>query len=198
MHGVVGPVGHVGLRGYRHIGDGREHRGEDADACCPPRNAVTAFEEVLRARLTSHKIVAQQEHCDEVDHEHQIVEPAEMSGVGDGEFGDVGRADSRFLLAINNIIGVRLTAFHHCCSRTRQPLVAKGIRPRIRDGVVDEERVAEVIPLGRMREVVGLRLLKGRLEDFLVHAAEEQDVVSSAGQGGSSDGGKVGGRGGST
>ena len=121
-----------------------------------------------------------------------------MSGVGDGELCDVGRAYSWFQLAINNIIGVGLVAFHNCCSRTRQPLVAVGIRPSARDGVVDEERVAEVIPLGGMREVVGLLLTEGGLEDFLVHAAEEQDVVSSAGQGGSSDGGKVGGRGGST
>ena len=105
-----------------------------------------------------------------------------MGGVADGELADLRRADARLLFAVNNIIGVGIRTLQHGCSCTCQPLVGIGIRPGCRDGVEDQERVAEVVPLGRMGEVVGLRVVECRLEDVLVDTAEEQQVVGTAGK----------------
>ena len=138
LHGVVGPVGHIGLCGYRHIGDGREHRREDADACRPPRDAVAALKEVVGACFAPHEVIAEQEHRDEICHQHQVVQPTELGGVADGEPRNVGSAHARLQLTIYYIIGVGLVAFHHSCAGTRQPLVGKSARPGTRDGVVDE------------------------------------------------------------
>ena len=139
LHGIVGPIGHVGLGWYRHIGNGRKHGGKDTDACCPPRNAIATLEEIFRSRLALHEVVAQQEHGDEVDYEHQVVEPSELSRIRDGETGGIGRANARFQFAIDNIIGISRIAFHHSCARTGQPLVGIDIRPSTSDGVVYQQ-----------------------------------------------------------
>ena len=63
LHGIVRPVGGVGLGGNTHIGDGAEHRGKDADARCPPGNATAPLEEVVGGiGGTLHEVVTQIDH----------------------------------------------------------------------------------------------------------------------------------------
>ena len=102
LHGIVGPVGGIGLGGDAHVGDGAEHGGEYADACRPPRYAAAALEEVFTALLTVHEVNAQQYHAHEVEHQHQPVEPAEGGRVGHLHIGHVGRAHAGLLFTADD------------------------------------------------------------------------------------------------
>ena len=103
LHGIVGPVGGVGLGGNRHIGDGAEHGGKDADARRPPGNAAATLEEIFAGvRGTLHEVVTEIHHTEEIEDEHRPVQPTEVGGVGDVHSGDVGTADAGLLFAADD------------------------------------------------------------------------------------------------
>ena len=103
LHGIVRPVGGVGLRGDAHVSDGAEHRGKDADTCRPPRDASSALEEVVAGiGGTLHEVVAEIDHSQEIEDEYSPVQPAKMGGVSDIHAGDIGAADTGLLLAADD------------------------------------------------------------------------------------------------
>ncbi len=62
-HGIICPVGGVCLCRNSHVSDGAQHCGINTDACRPPRDTSTAFEEILRTVLAAHKIIPQKKHA---------------------------------------------------------------------------------------------------------------------------------------
>ncbi len=193
LHGVVGPVGHERLGRDGHVGDGGEHGGEDADAGRPPGDAVAALKEVVGVAFLFHEVVAEPEHANQVEHEYGPVDPAKVGGVADFHGGDVGRADAGLLLAVDNNPRVVGDAWDNRCAGTGDALAGEVCGPSMGDGVIDEDGVAELVPLGGVGEIVGAWVLDGSLEDLSVDASEEENVGGSAGDGACSDKGEVGG-----
>ena len=138
LHGVVLPVGGVGLGGNRHVGNGAEHGGKDAHARSPPRYASAAGKEVVAVLLAVHEVEAQPKHGQQIDNQHQPVEPAEAGVIAHADAGGVGRAHAGLALAVDDEppVGAAVGIVHHPTAGAGEGRGALHLAPRVGDGII--------------------------------------------------------------